>query len=116
MIDESRKDRDYLWGRIFGELSLWMDRAKKLAPTQREHMISGWDVRPLAAFTKWQEQYRLTVAEAGAPRGEEDRRIGEIMWNMTPETATDNSPLGADCWLGYQHERTAHSPKKEGQN
>lgn len=105
MLDKTRKDRDYLWGRIFGELSMWMDRAGKLTSIQRDVFIRDWQLRPLTTFTGWMERYQMTVIEAGAPRGSEDKRIGEIMWQATPEMLSDDSRLGPDCYLAYYQER-----------
>ena len=105
MIDKTRKDRDWIWGRVFGELSLWQDRARSLTPAQRGHFLANWQTQPTLAFVTWMERYMMTVVEAGAEPGDEDRRIGEILWDMTPEMMGDTSPLGGDAWLAYYQER-----------
>lgn len=103
MLDKNRNDRDYLWGRIFGELSLWMDRAK-LTSAQYETYIHDWSAHPASTFATWMERYQMTVIESGAPRGTEDKRIGEIMWHITTDMMTD-AALGPDCFIGYYQER-----------
>jgi len=106
MLDTTRSDRDYLWGRIFGELSLWMDRAK-LTSAQYETYIHDWSAHPASTFAAWMERYQMTVIESGAARGAEDKRIGEIMWHITADMMTDD-PLGPDCFVAYYQERGEH--------
>lgn len=106
MLDKNRNDRDYLWGRIFGELSLWMDRAK-LTSAQYETYIHDWSAHPASTFAVWMECYQMTVIESGAARGDEDKRIGEIMWHITADMMTDD-PLGPDCFVAYYQERGEH--------
>lgn len=103
MLDTTRTDRDYLWGRIFGELSLWMDRAK-LTSAQYETYIHDWSAHPASTFAAWMERYQMTVIESGAARGAEDKRIVEIMWHITADMMTDD-PLGPDCFVAYYQER-----------
>lgn len=111
MLNVTRKDRDYIWGRIYGELALWMRRANMPA-VQRHACINDWILHPVSTFGEWMSRHLMSVIEAGASRGEEDARITAIMGGMDADVMCDDAKLGADAYLGYYHELAEYEHKE----
>lgn len=115
-LDETRKTRDYLYGRLLAIADVMEERtlteADKKRPTNATRYMQQFSQRP---FRTWKQIHELLIPyfiRQGDKAYYYKWLIGQVEDMLTPEDFTSNKPLTGEYLLGYYCQRQKMWEKK----
>ncbi len=116
-LDETRKTRDYLFGRLLAIADVLEERtlseAEKKRPTNATRYMQQFSQRP---FSTWKQIYELLTPyfmRQGDNASFYKWRLAQVKDLFTPEDFTSNKPLTGEYLLGYYCQRQKMWEKKD---
>ncbi len=116
-LDETRKTRDYLYGRLLAIADVLEERtlseAEKKRPTNATRYMQQFSQRP---FSTWKQIHELLTPyfmRQGDNASYYKWLIAQVEDLFTPEEFTSNKPLTGEYLLGYYCQRQKMWEKKE---
>lgn len=110
-LDEGRRSRDYLYGRLLAladSLEEWaLSTAGESRPTNAARLMQRFAERPYSTWRTLELALAPYKARLGAKATGRVNQISEVMALFDPEDFTNDRPLSAEFLLGYHCQRYA---------
>lgn len=115
-LEENRKTRDYLYGRLLAvadSLEKWALReSREERPTNAARLMQRFADRPCSTWRNIELALTPYKARLGKKIRKHDDAIAEIMSGFVADEYSSDSPLTGEFLLGYHCQRDALEPKK----
>jgi len=116
-LDENRRTRDYLFGRLLAIADVLEERtlseAEKNRPTNATRYMQLFSQRPLTTWKQIHEMLTPYLMRQGDNASYYKWLIGQVEEQFTPEDFISNKPLTGEYLLGYYCQRQKMWEKKE---
>jgi len=116
-LDETRRSRDYLFGRLLAIADVLEERtlseAEKNRPTNATRYMQQFSQRPFRTWRQIHESLTPYLMRQGDNASYYKWLIGQVECLFDPEDFTSNKPLTGEYLLGYYCQRQKMWEKKE---